>query len=417
MKNKYGLDKNIATHLGTFLVLIAAQTSFATNGDALEGIGAVSDALGGTGVSAPQDGLSAIVNNPAGLSFTPGKAKPEVTAGATLFQPAVKAKIGTPGGTLSGKSDDPLSVIPFLGYSQSLNDKLSVGFGAYGVAGLGVDYRGKQWDLDGNPKNGYEGDVFTQFSSLKVSPALSYKAVDNLSFGVSPQLNYSTLDLGQGKVETLGEGVALGTVYKAGPVQFGASYTTPQKNKFKDVYNFDAFTGDTQKDTLTLEQPAVYAGGIAWQVSEKLLVEFDAKYLTWGDSAGYSDFDWKNQWVYAIGTQYKANDKLDLRAGFNFAENPVVQHNGWNPQGISTVEGKQVPTFGYELLRNVGFPAIVQSHLTLGFGYRLTDSLTLNAAYSHAFQEKLTSSSAGNAINFESTLREDSVGISLALAL
>ena len=80
------------------------------------------------------------------------------------------------------------------------------------------------------------------------------------------------------------------------------------------------------------------------------------------------------------------------------------------------MQSKQVPTFGYELLRNVGFPAIVQSHLTLGFGYQLTETLTVNAAYTHVFQEKLTSSSAGNAINFESTLSEDSLGVSLAWA-
>jgi long-chain fatty acid transport protein len=408
--------KKNAQGVGVALVLIAAQTTFATNGDTLEGIGAVSEALGGTGVAAPQDSLTAVVNNPAGLSFTPSPTKRELTIGTTLFQPVVKAKIGTPGGTLSGGSDDPLSAIPFLGYSQLLNDQWAFGVGAYGVAGMGVDYRGKHWDLDGNPANGYEGDLFSQYSSLKVSPALSYKASDNLSIGGSIQGNYSTLDLGQGKSDDVSAGLEIGTVYKIGQVQLGASYTTPQKSTFKDVYNFDAFAGDTKQDSLTLEQPAIYAGGIAWQANKKLLVEFDTKYLTWGDSEGYGDFDWGNQLVYALGTQYKATDKLTLRAGYNFAKNPVNEHTGWNPQGLSTVQGKQVPTFGYEMLRNVGFPAIVQSHLTLGFGYQLTESLTLNAAYAHAFEETVKSASVGNAINLESTLAEDSLGLSLALA-
>ena len=409
--------RKIVHGLSIAMALIGTQAAFATNGDSLEGIGAVSEALGGTGVAAPQDGLTAIVNNPAGLSFTPGGTKPEATVGVTLFQPDVKAKIGTPGGTLSGDSDDPLSVIPYLSYSQPINDKVNLGIGAYGVSGMGVDYRDKHWDLDGNPANGYEGDLFSQYSSLKIAPAASYKVLDNLSVGVAPQFNYSTLDLGQGKVDAVGGGVELGTTYKAGPAQLGASYTTAQKAEFKDVYNFDAFAGDTHKDTLTLEQPAIYAGGVSVQASKQLLLEFDTKYLSWGDSEGYSDFDWKNQWVYAVGAQYKATEKLDLRAGFNYAKNPVNQHTGWNPQGISTVQGKQVPTFGYELIRNVGFPAIVQSHATVGFGYKLTESLTLNAVYAHAFEEKQTSSSAGNAINFESTLSEDSLGISLAWAL
>ena len=411
------MSRRVAKNVGVVFSILVAQTTFATNGDSLEGVGAVSEALGGTGVAAPQDGLSALVNNPAALSFTPNAAKKEVAAGATFFQPAVNAKISTPAGTLAGRSDDPLSVIPYLGYSQPLNDQVSLGFGAYGVSGMGVDYRGKTWDLDGNPANGYEGDLFTKYSSLKVAPAAAFKATDAFSLGAALHGNYSTLDLGQGQVDAVSAGLEVGTVYKTGPVQWGASYTTPQKSKFKGVYNFDAFAGDTQKDDLTLEQPAIYAIGAAWQANDKLLLEFDTKRLTWADSEGYDAFDWKNQQVYAVGAQYKATDDLALRAGFNYAQNPVNEHNGWNPQGISTVQGKSVPTFGYELLRNVGFPAIVQSHATVGFSYRLSPTLSVNAAYAHAFEEKVNSTSAGNAITLGSTLAEDSVSLGLAWVL
>lgn len=398
------------------LALILAQTAFATNGDSLEGVGAVSEALGGTGVAAPQDGLTAIVNNPAGLAFTPGTENPEATVGVTLFQPVVKAKISTPGGTFSGGSDDPLSLIPYLSYSQPFSDRVNLGFGAYGVSGMGVDYRGKGWDLDGNPANGYEGDLYTKYSSLKLAPAVSYKVNDAFSLGAALHGNYSTLDFDQGEANALSAGLQFGAIYKVGAVQWGGSYTTPQKSKFEDVYNFDAFSGDTQKDDLTLEQPAVYAGGVAWQIQEKLLVETDVKYLDWGGSEGYKDFDWESQWVFALGAQYKATDKLILRSGFNYAANPVKEHNGWNPEGLSSVQGKQVPTFGYELLRNVGFPAIVASHLTLGFGYQLTQVLTLNVAYAHAFEEEITSSSIGDFVQLGSTLSEDSLGIGLAWA-
>jgi long-chain fatty acid transport protein len=372
--------------------------------------------LGGTGVAAPQDGLTAVVNNPAGLAFTPGSANPEATVGLTLFQPVVNAKITTPGGTLSGGSDDPLSLIPFLGYSQPINDKLFLGFGAFGVSGMGVDYRGKGWDLDGNPANGYEGDIFSKYSSLKVAPAASFKVTDALALGLALHGNYSTLDFDQGEADDVSAGAALGVTYKLGDVLLGASYTTPQKSTFKDVYNFDAFAGDTQKDDLALEQPAVYAAGVAWEPTDRWLVEFNAKYLPWGDSEGYEDFDWDNQWVYAVGAQYKATEKLDLRAGFNYGKNPVKEHNGWNPQGLTSIQGTAIPTFGYELFRNVGFPAIVESHLTLGFGYQLTETLALNVAYAHVFEKEIASTSAGGAIQLGSTLSEDSLGVGLAWA-
>lgn len=402
--------------VGAALSFLVLQTAHATNGDSLEGVGAISLALGGTGVAAPQDGLTAIVNNPAGLAFTPGSENPELTVGLTLFQPVVNARITTPGGSLSGDSDDPLSLIPYLSYNQPLNDRVILGFGAFGVSGMGVDYRGKGWDLDGNPANGYEGDLYSKYSSLKLAPAVSYKVDDAFSLGAALHGNYSTLDFDQGEADDVSVGAALGATYRVGEFQLGASYTTPQKSTFEDVYNFDAFTGDTQKDDLSLEQPAIYSGGVAWQPNGRWLVEFDAKYLPWGESEGYEDFDWDNQWVYALGTQYKATEKLDLRAGFNYAANPVKEHNGWDPQGVTSIQGTAIPTFGYEMFRNIGFPAIVESHLTLGFGYQLTETLAVNVAYAHVFENEVTSASIGNAIRLESTLSEDSLGVGLAWA-
>jgi long-chain fatty acid transport protein len=401
---------------GMMLVLSMGQAAWATNGDSLEGVGAVSEALGGTGVAAPQDGLTAIVNNPAGLAIAPGADNPEATVGLTLFQPVVNAKIITPGGTLSGGSDDPLSLIPFFGYSHPVNEKVFLGFGAFGVSGMGVDYRGQGWDLDGNPANGYEGDIYSKYSSLKVAPAVSFKVTDALALGAALHGNYSTLDLDQGETDDGSAGAAIGASYRLGDLQLGASYTTPQKSTFEDVYNFDAFSGDTQKDDLALEQPAVYAAGVAWEANDKLLLEFNAKYLPWGDSEGYEDFDWENQWVYVLGAQYKATEKLDLRAGFNYAANPIREHAGWDPNGMTSVQGTAIPVFGYEMFRIVGFPAIVESHLTLGFGYQLTESLALNVAYAHVFENDITSSSIGDAIQLESTLSEDSLGIGLAWA-
>lgn len=398
------------------LALLPIAPAFATNGDSLEGIGGVSEALGGTGVAAPQDALTATVNNPAGLAVTPGAAGKELTVGLTLFQPTVEAKITTPGGTLTGGSDDPTSLIPFLSYSQPLNDQWNIGIGAYGVSGMGVDYRGKHWDLDGNPGNGYEGDIFSKYASLKVAPAASYRVNDALSLGLALHGNYSTLDFDQGEADAFSAGFAVGATYRIEEVLLGVSYTSPQKSTFDNVYNFDAFAGDTKQDDLSLEQPAVYAGGIAWQPNERWLTEFNVKYLPWSDSEGYDTFDWKDQWVLALGVQYQATEKLALRAGFNYAENPVREHQGWDPTGITTVQGNSVPTFGYELLRNVGFPAIVESHLTLGFGYKLSASLTLNVAYTHVFEKTIESVSAGDAIKLGSSLSEDSLGIGLTWA-
>ncbi|MFA5688226.1 MAG: outer membrane protein transport protein [Kiritimatiellales bacterium] len=387
----------------------------ATNGDILEGIGAVSGGMGGTGVAAPQDGISAIVNNPAGLSFLPGSELHEVNIGITFFRPHVRARLRTPAGTYSGGSDDPTSYIPYMSYTQPLNERWAAGFAAYGISGMGVDYKKRPWDLDGDPSNGYEGAVYTKFASMKFAPALSYKITDSLSIGISPHFNYSTLSIGQGEVDDVSFGGSIGLLQRIGDWNLGLSYTSPQKARFKGVYNFDEFLGDTRKDTLVLEQPAVYGAGAAWEPNDQWLIAFDIKRLMWGEADGYGDFDWENQWVYAVGARYRLTSSWDLRAGFNYSRNPVKEHRGWDPMGMTSVQGKYVPTMGYELLRTVAFPAIVETHITLGAGYHINENLLLNVAYMHAFEKHSSSSGStpGGDYNFKSSLYEDSLTIGL----
>ena len=202
--------------------------------------------------------------------------------------------------------------------------------------------------------------------------------------------------------------------YTLGEVALGASYTTPQKAKFENVYNFDAFMGDTIQDDLDLEAPATYVLGIAYTPVPELLLSADLKYYEWAEAAGYEDFDWDNQWVIAVGAQFQANDKTVLRIGYNYGENPVNEHEGFDPMGVTVVQGTAMPTLGYELFRTVGFPAIVESHLTLGVGYQLTESMGISLEYMHAFENTISQSSAGGFIGSESTLEEDSYSFALS---
>jgi len=394
-------------------ILALAGAAWATNGDNLIGVGAVSRSMGGTGVAAPQDAVGGMVNNPATMGFLPSGTKSEATFGGTLFIPTVRAKITTPGGVLEGRSQQQPFVIPAVGIAAPINDRIGFGFAAYGISGMGVDYRNMHWDLDGNPKNGYEGDMFTKFEVMKFSPVLSYKLTDDLAIGLALQGNYNNLDLGAGSSHDYSYGAQVGLTYKVGIAQLGASYTTPQKCRFQRVFNFDAFMGDNNLDTLELEAPATYAAGIALIPNQTFMFEADVKYLAWSQAAGYSDFDWQDQIVAALGAQVKPTDKLALRAGVNFGKNPVKEHEGWNPQGVTTVQGKQLPTFGYEMMRNIGFPAVVQTHVTVGLGYQVNKSVSVNLEYMHAFKQTISSTSMGNAITLESSLEEDSLGMSL----
>jgi len=49
---------------------------------------------------------------------------------------------------------------------------------------------------------------------MKFAPTIAYQVLPNLSVGTSFQINYSTLDLGDGTVAAYSYGVKLGGIYK-----------------------------------------------------------------------------------------------------------------------------------------------------------------------------------------------------------
>ena len=98
----------------------------------------------------------------------------------------------------------------------------------------------------------------------------------------------------------------------------------------------------------------------------------------------------------------------------NYSKNPVNEHQGFDPAGSTDVQGVDVNNVAYENLRTIGFPAIVEQHLTLGIGYHLSEAVILNLSYMHAFEETIKEASAGDAIIYESSLEEDSLSFGVS---
>jgi long-chain fatty acid transport protein len=65
-----------------------------------------------------------------------------------------------------------------------------------------------------------------------------------------------------------------------------------------------------------------------------------------------------------------------------------------------------------ECLRIIGFPAMVEHHITVGAGFKLTQNLNLDLSYMHAFQNTVEST-ATNGDYWKSKMSEDSVSIGL----
>ncbi|MGC9080645.1 OmpP1/FadL family transporter, partial [Sulfurihydrogenibium sp.] len=172
--------------LSAAVLAVAAGSAFATNGDNLIGVTPASSAMGGLGVGMPVGSVDSIFRNPAWMSTEKGFT---VTFGGILFMPDVKARYADNGAGDTGYVSSRASffTVPEIGITNRINDQVVVGISAYGVSGMGADYRDKDQRL---------ANMHTNLQFMRVIPAVSYQINSNLSIGFGLDLAYGSLDLG-----------------------------------------------------------------------------------------------------------------------------------------------------------------------------------------------------------------------------
>ena len=420
--------------LFTVLVVVAviatlSPAALATNGTQLIGIGPISRSMGGVGIAAPQDAISAVFANPAGMCFGPYCPTSQFDFAGTLFMPEPQAEVKASGQTFKADSRDNNYAIPAIGFSVPIGEAESrwrFGLSAYGVSGLGVDYRDTAIDQPNFFFGGTQplaAGIYTNTQLMKFAPTIAYQALMNLSVGVSAQVNYSALDLGDGTVSAYSYGVKLGAIYKPiDPLSIGLVYTSPQEATYNNVFDF---SGNGRRQNLTLEQPQELGLGVAYEFfGPRLLLEANGKWINWSDAEGFEDFEWDDQYVLALGAQWEAIDHLFFRVGYNYAESPVDENDNFNgslvgpgPPEFVDVQGKSLPRYYFESFRVVGLPAVVEHHITAGIGYEIGDSLKINLSYVHAFENDITETGTapdGSDAKLKSELYEDSLSFAFS---
>ena len=410
----------------------------ATNGDNLIAIGPKARAMGGVSIAYPQDAITAVFGNPASLCFTKFCPSTQVDFAGTLFMPDVKASVTNPvnpSQSLNVSSDDSVYPIPAFGVALPFGEDNRGRFGlaAYGVSGLGVDYRstaiGGTLGSLGTVPPGFEtapviAGAYTSLQIMKFAPSVAWQVAPGFSVGAALHVDYAVLDLGQGSSSGYGYGAQLGLVYRPDEhIAMGLVYTTAQEVDHENVISL----GGPMMD-LKLENPQQIGAGIAYEIDEgRLVLAADVKWINWADATGYSDFDWGNQTVVALGLQYEAiKDKLVLRAGYNYGKNPVKEHNDWNgsfdfttgmPNDVTVVQGIMMPTYFYETFRIIGFPAVVESHITAGLTYQFSERFAMSFAFMKALEKDISETGTGPTgapTTLKSSLSETSVELGLS---
>ena len=362
------------------LALAIATPAHATNGMRMIGFGPVQNSMGGVGVGATLDAAS-VLSNPAGMSELGGR----VDFGATYFLPTVKyGATGIAPGIVTNdgvtiESNRGASPIPAFGLVLPIDSQWSFGIGAYGVAGMGVDYA----------RNLYSSTTFTGYQQMRFTPGVSYKLNDMFSFGLTMNGMWATTEWNVASAfgqqphmagSAFGIGATIGA--KITPMKIltiGLAYET--KSFFQDF----AYNTPAGVDKLTFNQPGVLTGGVAVRPLEMLLVAADVAWIDWPTSNGanlpaYSknssgaipwNMNWSGQVVFKIGVEVTPVEWLALRAGFNYGKKPLDASRAFE---------------------NICFPAIAESHITLGAGFNLGKHVAVNLGAMIAPEVSITGS-------------------------
>ena len=351
--------------------------AFATNGIVQAGNGMVAHGLGGAGLSNAGEAMAGF-DNPALISQTGDS----LSVGFSIFMPDRTVDTTAVGGS-AVTSDSKMFSIPQVAFTTAINDKMSWGVMVNALGGMNSDYRS---DPFGTP--GSAGQT-VNLQGIIVAPTMSYALNKDLALGASLIIGYETLTtrnlFGQGAFGTnegsaMAYGVKLGADWKINDgVSIGGmiqpKLSADEISYFKNFLSGFGFTGDA---ALTLPNEIGVGGKFA--VGKDTDIVADVLWYQWSDVDVFEFFGWEDQVVYKIGAEFRTSDKLALRVGFNYGESPI---QGGNRTGNNAQDAA---------FANYPFPAISETHFTVGLGYKMDKNMEINAYYLYSPEATQTAS-------------------------
>jgi long-chain fatty acid transport protein len=295
-----------------------------------------SGGMGGVSIARPQDLISAIGANPASLAQFHGTQF--LFGGAWIESTYNLSHVATAGlpnlGTFSAKSEAEGSALADIGVTQDLRAlgiPATVGMGLLAGAGAGLSYR------DVPESNGTSVTI----SILQIGSAVGLDLTDRLSLGGSLMLGNSTLDA---PLQGIGAAAyayqlrgSIGLCYElTETTDLGFYYQTRQNFNYDDAIRIDLGNGQfrTVQD-VNAGLPENLGLGLANDtlLNGRLLLAADVLYKQWS-TADLFNVLYKNQWVFQFGAQLAPTQRVRLRAGYVYAENPLDSDLSGAPGGV-----------------------------------------------------------------------------------
>ena len=364
------------------------------------------------GAAAIGEDASTVFYNPAAMTLLE---KSQVIFGGQLYVPDLdydnrRATDGT-GGIIAGSDDltNEPAIVPNLFGAWSVTDRVRVGFGLTAPFGLATEYD-EDWV-------GRYNTFYIQLQTFDFNPAIAMRVTDWLSVGAGASVQYAKADrrnmldfgsicfnsgLGSGTCSALGltpqaadgrleltaddwsvgynVGILLqptsrfrvGLAYRSRIHQNldgTADFTVPEaaealtaNGAFQDTHASAEITLP-ERASLSLYYEAtprlVLLGDVtwtAWSHFDELRIDFDNP----AQPPLAESEEWNDSFRYSIGARYQVTDEWVARAGFAYDETPIDSD-----------------------LRNPGIPGNDRLVFALGAGYRLSDAINIDLAYTY----------------------------------
>jgi long-chain fatty acid transport protein len=417
MAHKYLIRSALA--LGVAFGL--SSTAHATNGMFPIGFGMKAYGMGGTAIAMPHDSIAA-ASNPANMGLIGNR----VDIGARIFSPIRESSYdGAGGGAINTTYDSHQNyfLIPEMGYNRQLNDKISVGLTIFGNGGMNTHYH------EANAIFG-TSDAGIDLMQAFITPSISYKLNEDHTVGLalngviqrfkaSGLENFIGMSSDGANMTNKGYDWSRGLSYRLGwtgqltdNITVGATFQPETK-----MSRFDKYAGLFAENG-RLNIPGNYGFGIAIkEIVPKTTVAFDYVRIRYSDVKAIhnpltvlageplggdngSGFAWRDMNVYKLGLQYEYSEKLTLRAGWNYARQPIPKD---------------------QTFFNMLAPGVVEHHLSLGGTYKVKDKYEVTVAYMHAFNKDVDGSGSipgafgGGEADLE--MYQDSIGVSVGWEL
>ena len=367
--------------LGCLPNLAAAQ------GLILQAGGPVNRSMGGASTAAPIDSIGAMYWNPASIS---GMERSETAVALDILFPnhTVESSLGAfAGSTDADTGSFPVPNIAVVHHTG--NEALTFGASVSAVAGFGTNLPADPTNPVLAPPPTGLGQIASKALFIQIAPVLSYALTDRLSIAAGPTITTGRVTLepfvlgsanANGTYSTgnatryhWGSGFQIGSYFILNEQwRFGASLKSPVWMENFEFNGVDE-NGLPRKLWAELDLPLIFSLGASFQANEDTLIALDVRFIDYANADGLGDdpvFDATaalgglghgSIMSTAVGVQRKVTEKLTVRGGYTFNQNPVSNS---------------------ESFFNLAAPVIYQHMISTGGSVNFTELFSANLAYS-----------------------------------